>query len=431
VTTSAAETDVVQILSDLLRIDTTNPGKPERPAAELVAGLLDAVGVHCEIFEGEPGRSNVIARIEGANPDRPALLVHGHLDVVPAEAADWRVHPFSGDIVDGCIWGRGAIDMKDMVAMVLAVVREWAREGRRPERDIVLAFLADEEMGSFTGARWLGVHHPELFADCSEAISEVGGFSVPLNDGARAYMVQTAEKGLVWLRLTANGSAGHASLEHRDNAITALSSALSRIGSHSFPVHARPEVMTLLRELEPVVGRSLEPDEADEWLPLLGGLSRMVGASLRNSANPTRFDAGYKNNVVPATAEATIDARFLPGYEDELMTDLGRLVGDDIDLEVMVHGQAVETTYEGALVDAMCEALRAEDPHALPVPYLLTGGTDAKVFAPMGIRCFGFAPLLLPDEVDFTSMFHGVDERVPISSVQFGVRVLDRLLSSC
>jgi acetylornithine deacetylase/succinyl-diaminopimelate desuccinylase-like protein len=274
-------------------------------------------------------------------------------------------------------------------------------------------------------------HHPELFADCSDAIGEVGGFSVSISEDARLYLLQTAEKGLAWLRLRATGRPGHGAMEHPDNAVVRLASAVTRIGTHEFPIHARPDVLTLLRELEPVAGRALDPENADEWLPQLGGLARIVGSCLRNSANPTRLDAGYQNNVVPSVAEATVDARFLPGYEDELMGELSRLAGDGILIEQLTHGPAVETEFEGALVDAMCAALRAEDPGGVPVPYMLTGGTDAKVFSPLGIRCFGFAPLQLPADLDFSSLFHGIDERVPVSSLEFGVRVLDRFLTTC
>ncbi|MBI1377342.1 MAG: M20/M25/M40 family metallo-hydrolase [Frankiales bacterium] len=423
--------EVVSILSDLIRIDTTSTHRPERPAAELVATLLDEVGIGSRIYEGERGRANLVARIPGADASRPALLVHGHLDVVPAEAAEWSVHPFSGEVVDDCVWGRGAVDMKDMDAMVLAVLRGWAREGRRPSRDLVVAFLADEEMGSVAGARWLTAEHPDLFRDCTEAIGEVGGFSVSLDDEARLYLLQTAEKGLAWMRLKATGRPGHGAMEHHDNAVVRLASAVTAMGTHRFPTHVRPEVRRLLDELEPMVGRRLDPDLAEEWLPELGALARIVGASLRNSANPTRLEAGYQNNVVPSTASAVIDARFLPGQEDELMTDLRQLVGESLDLEVLTHGVAVETEFSGATVDAMCEAIRAEDPEGIPVPYMLTGGTDAKVFAPLGIRCFGFAPLKLPPELDFPSLFHGIDERVPVESLRFGVRVLDRFLSRC
>ena len=426
-----ANSEVATLLSDLIRINTTNPTHVERPAAEWVAATLDEVGIASQIIESAPGRASTIARIEGTDRSRPALLIQGHLDVVPADAGEWSVDPFAGEVHDGFVWGRGAVDMKDMDAMVLTVLRRWAREGRKPPRDLVVAFLADEEMGSAQGAHFLVEHHAELFADCSEAIGEVGGFSVSLNEQARLYLVQTAEKGLAWLTLVATGTPGHGSMLQPDNVVTRLASAVSRIGDYQFPVVVRPEMATLLKALEPIVGSELDPLKSEEWLPHLGGLSRMIGACLRNTANPTRFDAGYQHNVVPSRAEAVIDARFLPGQEDELMADITRLAGEGIDVEVFVRGDAVEAEFECSLVDAMCVALRAEDPGAIPVPYLLTGGTDAKAFSRLGIQCFGFSPLLLPADLDFSALFHGIDERVPIDALEFGVRVLDRFLTSC
>ncbi|CAB4939877.1 MAG: M20/M25/M40 family metallo-hydrolase [Actinobacteria bacterium] len=426
-----ANSEAATLLHELIRINTTNPTHVERPAAEWVATKLDEVGIASQIIESAPGRASTIARIEGTDRSRPALLIQGHLDVVPAESGEWSVDPFAGEIHDGFVWGRGAVDMKDMDAMVLTVLRHWAREGRKPPRDLVVAFLADEEMGSAQGAHFLIEHHPELFVDCTEAIGEVGGFSVSLNEQARLYLVQTAEKGIAWLRLVATGTPGHGSMLQPDNVVTRLASAVSRIGDHQFPVVVRPEMATLLKALEPIVGAELDPLKSEEWLPHLGGIARMIGACLRNTANPTRFDAGYLHNVVPSRAEAVIDARFLPGHEEELMADITRLAGDGIDVEVFVRGDAVETEFECSLVDAMCAALRAEDPGAIPVPYMLTGGTDAKAFSRLGIQCFGFSPLLLPANLDFSALFHGIDERVPIDALEFGVRVLDRFLTSC
>src|SRR3712207_2665423 len=230
-----AEAEVAELLSELIRIDTTNTGDTatsagERVAAEWVAAKLDEVGIPSRIYESEPGRASLVARIEGTDRSRPPLLVHGHLDVVPADPAEWSVHPFSGEGRDGSVWGRGAVDMKDMDAMVLSLVRDWARTGVRPPRDVVLAFLADEEAGGTLDARWLVDEHPDLFADCSEAISEVGGFSITVRDDLRLYLVQTAEKGLAWMRLTAGGKPGHGSFVHDDNAVTRLAEAVTQIG---------------------------------------------------------------------------------------------------------------------------------------------------------------------------------------------------------
>jgi len=428
---SRAADEVVSLLSDLIRINTSNPTHPERPAAEWVAERLDEVGIESTILESEPGRASTIARVIGRDSSRPPLLIHGHLDVVPADAREWSVDPFAGEVRDEHVWGRGAVDMKDMDAMTLAVIRDWARTGVQPDRDIVLAFVADEEAGGKLGAHWLVDNHPDYFADCTEAISEVGGFSVTVGGDLRLYLIQTAEKGIGWLKLRAEGRPGHGSMVHHDNAVTMLARAVTRIGEHEFPVHITPTVREFLKRLSDVTGLPIDPDDPTDALPHLGGMARMIGATIRNTANPTMLEAGYKANVIPSSAEAIIDTRFLPGYEQELFDTIDELIGDGISREVITRDIAVETDFDGDLVDAMAAALKAEDPIGVPMPYLMSGGTDAKSFSQLGIRCFGFSPLMLPPELDFSSLFHGIDERVPVSALHFGTRVLDRFLRSC
>ncbi len=429
--TSSAQDEVAELLSELIRINTSNPTRPERPAAEWVAARLDEVGIESQLIEAEPGRASTIARVAGSDSSRAPLLIHGHLDVVPADPSEWSVDPFGGEIKDGYVWGRGAIDMKGMDAMTLALVREWARSGKQPPRDLVLAFVSDEEAGGRKGAHYLVDNHAELFADCTEAISEVGGFSISLNESARVYAVQVAEKGINWLRLTASGAPGHGSMVHTDNAVTRLAEAVARVGAHEWPITVSDTVRATIQGLSQVLGRDLDPDKVDEWLPLLGPAARMIGATIRNTANPTMLDAGYKANVIPSRATAMIDARFLPGQEDFLLETVDELIGEGVEREFEVRDIAVETTFDGELVDAMCAALKGEDQGALPVPYLMSGGTDAKSFSTLGIRCFGFSPLRLPADLDFMSMFHGIDERVPVDGLKFGVRVLDRFLADC
>src|ERR1700761_7890360 len=353
-----AQDEVVDLLQDLIRFNTSNPTYPERPAAEWVATKLDEVGVESQILESSPGRASVVARITGSDSSRAPLLIHGHLDVVPADASEWSVDPFAGEVRDGYVWGRGAIDMKDMDAMTLAVVRDWARAGRRPPRDIVLAFVADEEAGGRKGAHWLVDHHPDLFADCSEAISEVGGFSVTLGHDLRLYPIQTAEKGIAWMRLIAEGRPGHGSMLHDDNAVTRLAAAVSRIGHHQFPVVVTDTVRRFLESIAEITGLDIDPDDPGPALPKLGSFARMIGATLRNTANPTMLDAGYKANVIPSRAEAIIDTRFLPGQEEALLETLDELMGDGVTRTDIVSDIAVETGFDGALVDAMSAALR-------------------------------------------------------------------------
>jgi acetylornithine deacetylase/succinyl-diaminopimelate desuccinylase-like protein len=432
---TSAQDEVVELCSELIRFDTSNPTSNERASAEWVAGKLDEVGVVSRLYESEPGRASVVARIEGTDRDRPGLLVHGHLDVVPADAAEWSVHPFSGEERDGFLWGRGAVDMKDMDAMMLALVRQWARTGTRPPRDVVVAFLADEEAGGVQGARWLVDHHPEEFDGCTEAVSEVGGFSVTIRDDLRLYPIQTAEKGMAWLRLVARGVPGHGSMRHEDNAVTRLSEAVARVGRYEFPLVLTKTVRQFLEAVSEALDVELDVDaagreEIDALVARLGGMARMIGATLNNTANPTMLDAGYKANVIPGTASAVIDGRFLPGQQEEFERQLDALLGDGVTREWVHHDQAVETDFDGPLVEAMAAALRAEDDRALPVPYTMSGGTDAKSFERLGMRCFGFSPLLLPPDLDFPRLFHGIDERVPTEALRFGVRVLDRFLAA-
>ncbi len=427
--------EVVELCRDLIRIDTSNYGDQEGPgerkAAEQVAALLDEVGIAATISEYEPGRANVVAHWGGAGGrgagGEGGLLVHGHLDVVPAAAEDWQVPPFAGEVVDGCVWGRGAVDMKDFDAMLLSVVRARARAGHVPARPVTLCFTADEEAGGHRGAQRLVEGVPEELAHCTEAIGEVGGFSTSVR-GRRIYLLEAAEKGMAWLRLSARGRAGHGSMVNRDNAVTALATAVARIGTHEWPVRLTPAMRTLLAMVGELAGTEATPDNAERLVAEFGSAARMLGAVIRNTANPTMLQAGYKVNVIPTEATAHVDGRFLPGYEDEFWSTLAELCGDGVAIQRVSHQPTWDSPTEGALVDAMTGALLAEDPEALVAPYLMGAGTDAKHFTKLGIRCYGFTPLRLPSDLDFTSLFHGVDERVPVDALEFGCRVLDRFL---
>lgn len=433
---SQAQDEAVSITSELIRIDTSNTGEPdttvgERAAADYVAAQLEDVGYEVtRLDSGAPGRSNVFVRLAGEDPGRGALLVHGHLDVVPADPTEWSVHPFSGAIQDGYIWGRGAVDMKDMVGMMLAVARRFRRDGVTPPRDLVFAFLADEEAGGAYGSQWLAQHRPDLFDGVTEAVGEVGGFSITLGD-VRAYTIEIAEKGIAWMRLRVRGRAGHGSMLHDDNAVTRLAAAVGRLGEHQFPIVLTDSARAFLDSITELTGVEFDQDDLAGAVAKLGPLARAIGATLRDTANPTMLTAGYKANVIPSVAEAVVDCRVLPGREAAFERELDEILGPDVEREWVTHLPPVETTFDGDLVDAMTAALRAEDPGAQTIPYMLSGGTDAKAFQSLGIRCFGFAPLRLPADLDFSALFHGVDERVPVEAVRFGTRVLDRFLRNC
>jgi acetylornithine deacetylase/succinyl-diaminopimelate desuccinylase-like protein len=435
--------EVAAVVSRLIQFDTTNTGDPdttrgEAECARWVAAQLEEVGYRTEYVEsGGPGRGNVFARLSGADSSRGALLVHGHLDVVPALAADWSVHPFSGAIEDGYVWGRGAVDMKDMLGMMIVVARHFRQSGIVPPRDLVFAFVADEENGGKFGAQWLVDNRPELFDGVTEAIGEVGGFSltVPRRDGGerRLYLIETAEKGLQWMRLTARGRAGHGSMVHDHNVVTALAEAVARLGRHQFPLVLSDAVAQFLAAVGEETGYTFDTDSPDleGAIEKLGSIARIVKATLRDTANPTMLNAGYKSNVVPAVAEAVVDCRVLPGRLPAFEAEVDELIGPDVTREWITSLPSYETAFDGDLVEAMNAALLAADPDARTVPYMLSGGTDAKAFARLSIRCFGFIPLRLPPELDFAALFHGVDERVPVEALKFGTQVLANLLQHC
>ena len=422
--------EVARIARDLIRFDTTNYGegraRGEREAAEYVGAFLAELGLDVEYYEPIPRRTNLMARVAGRNPDKPALVLHGHLDVVPAVAGDWSVDPFAGVVRDGLLWGRGAVDMKDMDAMILASVAELLRAGERPERHLVLVFFADEENGGVEGSQLVVRDRPEWFAGATEAISEVGGYSIPVGD-RRAYLLQVGEKALVWLRLRARGTAGHGSRFHQDNAVTRLAEAVAALGRAEWPIELTATTRQTVEGLAALCGDGSLTDP-DAVAAETGPASGFLRSTFRTTTNPTGLEAGYKHNVIPDAASAAIDVRTLPGQEDRVLAEIQRIVGDDVVIDIAHRDIGLEVPFSGDLVEAMVAALDRHDPGVPVVPYLMGGGTDNKALAELGIAGYGFAPLRLPDDLDFTGMFHGVDERVPIDALVFGQQVLTDLL---
>lgn len=421
--------EVVRLARDLIRIDTTNWGEGrsagEREAAEYVGAYLETLGLSPEYYEPIPRRTNLCVRVPGRDRAKPALILHGHLDVVPAVAEDWSVDPFGGEIRDGMLWGRGAVDMKDMDAMILASVGSLLRAGEQPARDLILTFFADEENGGVEGSQLVVRDRPEWFTGATEAISEVGGYSIPVGD-RRAYLLQVGEKALVWLRLRARGVAGHGSRFHPDNAVTRLAEAVAALGRTSWPIALTDTTRQTVAGLAALCGA--DPSDPDAVAARTGPAEGFLRSTLRTTTNPTGLTAGYKHNVIPDAAVATIDVRTLPGREDEVLAEIQRIVGDDIVVEVSHRDIGLETPFAGPLVEAMVGALETHDPGVPVIPYLMGGGTDNKALAELGIAGYGFAPLRLPRELDFTGMFHGVDERVPLDALTFGQRVLTDLI---
>lgn len=427
-------TGVGELCGQLIRFDTSNRGRGdaegEREVAEFVATRLTEDGYAPELLESEPRRANVVLRVPGTDTAAPALLVHAHLDVVPADASSWTVPPFAGEIRDGYVCGRGAVDMKDMCATLLTVLRAWARAGRRPRRDVVVAFVADEEDGGRLGARWLAGEHPQLFTGCAVGIGESGGYTVTVN-GVRIYPIATAERGTMHLRVTAHGRAGHGSRPNADNAVIRLVDALGRVAAHRWEVQLSPPVEAFLQQSCAALGVAYDEQAIDATLRRLGKVGAMAAAVVRPSVTPTVLRAGYAVNVIPETATAELDTRTLPGGVETVLAEVDRLLGPSVTREFLRRDDAISAPMDSPWFQAMGNALRAEDPGAVVVPYCMGGGTDAKAFATLGIHGYGFAPLLIPpdDGYDYRAMAHGVDERVPVAGLEFGVRVLDRFLS--
>ncbi len=425
----------VRMAADLIRIDTTNRGGGdgcERPAAEYVAARLAEAGLEPVLLESAPGRANVVARVSGSG--RPGLLLHGHLDVVPADPSSWSVPPFSGEIRDGVLWGRGAVDMKNAVAVLVALAGLWARSGRRPRRDVVLAFTADEEDTAEFGAQWLVERHPELFEGCTEAIGESGAFTFHAGPGRRLYPIASAERGTAWLKLTARGHAGHGAKLNPANAVTRLGAAVARIGGYDWPVRLIPTVRAAVEAIAAAADRSLPGALLDSLAPedllaRLGPGGALVAGAIRNSANPTMLAAGYKVNVIPGEAVGYVDGRVLPGREQEFADTLDELTGPDVSWEYAHREIPLEAPLDAPVMATMSRALLAEDPGSVVVPYCMSGGTDAKHFSRLGMTCYGYTPLVLPEGYDYYAMFHGTDERIPLSGIEAGVRIMDRFLA--
>ena len=416
-----------RIARDLIRFDTTNHGSGksngETEAAEYLGALLEDLGLKTTYVDAAPGRTSVVARVKGTDSTKPALIVHGHTDVVPADPANWSVDPFAGVVKDGMLWGRGAVDMKNMDAMIVSAVQDILGAGKQPSRDIVVAFFSDEENGGIFGSRYLVENNPELFAGATEAISEVGGYSITLG-GERAYLLQTGEKALVWIKLIARGTAAHGSRVIHDNAVTKLAEAVAKVGRQDWPIHLTDTTEQLVAELARLLDVDPQSMGPEEVVLATGTPAGFIQATLRTTTNPTLLSAGYKHNVIPDYAEALVDIRTLPGEEEAVLSELRTLVGDDIEVVVMHSDIGLENPFSGPLVEAMVSTLKAHDPGAHVLPYLLSGGTDNKALKKLDITGYGYAPLQLPADLDFPGMFHGVDERVPLDALVFGRQVL-------
>jgi acetylornithine deacetylase/succinyl-diaminopimelate desuccinylase-like protein len=431
--------DTKQLCQSLLRIDTTNPPGNERAAAELVATALRQVELEPQLLEAEPHRTNLVVRYRGTGA-KPPLLLTAHLDVVEADPAKWRRPPFSGEEHDGCLWGRGAIDMKNMAAMCTAIMRRLAAKRVVLERDVILAAVADEEAGCDLGSRFLVEQHRAL-VEAEYAIGESGGFSLHLGDNT-FYPVQVAEKGFCWIRARVTGEPGHGSMPRHDSVVTKLGQALTRLGEAHLPIHQTKYVIDFLDALrarqpsviQPLVKLVARPHLLARVARLVPGatFARSFSALLSNTAAATVVRAGAKTNVIPGVAEFEIDGRTLPGQTDEdLLRELRAVLGDEVELTIMKSAPPVVTEpIESPVFDIIKRQVEAREPDAHVVPYLIPGFTDAKYFSRMGARWYGFSPVKIEKSsgIRFADMFHGHDERVPVAGLAWGVDVLDAVV---
>ncbi len=437
--TDARFASVVEVCSRLLSIDSSNygaAGGKEREVADYVVELLEGAGYAPVILESAPGRANVLLRVPGRQPGLEGFLVHGHLDVVPAEADQWAVDPFSGLVEDGYLWGRGATDMKDMVASTLSTLLRWKEEGTGPNRDMVFAFVADEEADGNFGSEWLVENHPEWFDGIAAGVSEGGGVPVEQEDAhgevKRFYPVSSAERGTQHMTVRAVAPSGHGSRPEAENAVVNLIDALERVAHHTWPITLIPATRAFIELTTEALGLpcDLSTDEGiDAAIDSLGELRGDVRPSSRASANPTVLRAGYKTNVIPGVAEAELDVRSVPGTEDWLVGEIDRLLGPLVTHEFISNQAGISAPHDSVWFSAITASILEHDPEAIVVPYCLGGGTDAKAFARLGIVCYGFSPLGKDPDGRTGSGMHGIDERVPVASLEIGAAILQKFLT--
>jgi acetylornithine deacetylase/succinyl-diaminopimelate desuccinylase-like protein len=401
----AFQRETLDNLRALLRLDTTNPPGNERIAADFLAAALGRGGIASSVLEAAPGRANLIARIDGERRDS-ALMLSSHTDVVPVEAERWSRDPFAAEIADGCVWGRGAIDMKPKCAMDLGIMLALKRANAKPARDLIMAAVADEEAGSELGARFLVERHPEAVR-AGYVLNETGGFTLHMGE-RRLYPIQVAEKGFVTVKMTLRATPGHGSMPRADTAIAWMAELLTRLTRTPM----RRRLTPLMRETLADLG--VTPDKAP---PLFRPM-------MANTVTPTIVRAGYKDNVIPGEASVILDGRTLPGEDERsFMRELRDIVGPEPVLEVIKSAPPAEASADTSLFRLIKARTEAADPGARAIPWMLPGATDSKFYAQLGATCYGFAPVKLDSRMPFGSLYHGNDERMPIEGFLWGLRL--------
>lgn len=431
------EEEAIEHLRALVRIDTTNPPGNEIAAVEYIKSVLDKEGIESQVLEPEPGRGNIVARLKGDGSGQPVVL-NGHLDVVTADPAHWDHPPFSADVADGYIWGRGTLDMKNMVAMELTLLLELKRRGVELKRDVIFAAVADEEAGCNRGSRFLAEEHPDLIK-AEYAIGEIGGFSLTIR-GRRFWPIGVAEKGIAWLTITAEGTPGHGSIPNPDNPIIKIAKAAAAIDKAKFPMHITDVFRTFIESLamaQPkLVGKILRQVTNPLFSSLILNnvlpdktLANAFYASMHNTANVTILEGGEKVNVVPSHASMKVDGRTIPGQTaEDLVNEIRNIIGDDFNIEVDQTMPGLITDLDDPVYKAMVETIKRHDPKGHPIPYLFPGFTDAKYFSRVGAKCFGFSPVMLGPEDQFAQTIHGHNERIPIDGFKAGLKILADLV---
>ena len=433
---NAIRDETTRYLQDLIRIDTTNPPGNETRAAEYLASVFKHEGIEPIVLESAPGRGNIVARLKGDGRAAPLLLM-AHLDVVPVEADKWQHPPFDGKIVDGYLWGRGALDTKQLAAMELMVMLLLKREGKPLARDVIFMGNADEEAGGKLGAGWMVEHHRDLI-NAEYAINEGGGFGVEFM-GHTFFTCQTGEKGTARFTMRTRGKPGHASQPHADNAILKLADAIQKIGAAKFPLHVTPTVRVFFEGIAAKLGQpyatllpalldSKRYDAVMSRLPLNEGMRAMLYAMLHNTVTPTILNAGTKINVIPSVAEAKCDARLLPGFTaDDLLRELRAFLDRDVEIEFQDNTPGREADHRTPLFETIKRVMARYVPDAPVLPYLVVGATDARHVTKLGTRVYGFCPLRAPmEELDSV---HGHNERIALENLEFGTRVLYDVVS--
>ncbi len=414
---------LLDISRALIRLDTSNPGSTEEQAALYVTDLLDRVGIANEYFEPAPGRVSVVSRTPGSDSSLPPLVLHAHLDTVPVQADGWSHDPFGAEIVGGELWGRGAVDMKVAVAMLLRLQLECGTGGPRPRRDLIVAYLADEEMGGTLGSRWIVEHRADLFAGAENALGEIGGFNIDLPNGRRVFYVQAAERGMLWLRVVIKGPGGHAAFSANPNPLVSAARFISSLSEVGVDENVLVTTSELEHRLESLLG-------GDGLAPLsarsaeLGGAAPLVLRGRRTQFVPTVITGGEKLNMIPGAVEVFVDCRFLPGSRDAAFDVVGALLPEGAHIEVVAETSGLQSPTDGATFDALRSTIERFHPEATVLPFVFPGGSDNQKFAHLGIRGYGFMPLVLPPGYPYLEMFHAVDERLPVDAIPPGFAML-------